>query len=75
LRRELDIEKVPGAAFLRTTAQSRPVILALEHADLLAQRQDFQSQTISATREGTQPPKETYDEFEHEGNLHGPLVI
>jgi hypothetical protein len=51
------------------------VILALEHADLLTQRQDFEAQTISEVQEGTQPPKETYDEFEHEGNLHGPLVI
>jgi membrane protease YdiL (CAAX protease family) len=51
------------------------VILALEHADLLTQRHDFQSETISEAQEGTQPPKEAYDEFEHEGNLHGPLVI
>jgi hypothetical protein len=50
-------------------------MLALEHAKLLTQRQDFQPQTISEAQEGTQPPKKTYDEFEEEVKLHGPSVI
>jgi hypothetical protein len=49
------------AAFIRSRHD-----LGLEHADLLI---------ISEAQESTQPPKETCDEFEHEGNLHGPLLI
>src|SRR5439155_19033355 len=39
------------------TAQSRPHILALKDTDLMAQRHDFKSHTISRANERHEPPK------------------